>query len=229
MVKAILLVLVGAFVSAVFAEVKPSAEPWLKSGETLLVFGDSLTASKRGYVARLEESLGKRGIKVVNGGLGGDKTPMALTRLARTVSGAKPDAILLFFGANDAVIGRGRWRDEPLVSPDAYRDNLVWMVHFCRLKTSVRKFSIAPPTGRMEGVPATEFGDVRAPYLQAARDAADRTDAVFVPLDEAFDAVRAGLHPDERGCMLTEDGIHPNARGAQLIADTLLKYWNLDR
>ena len=79
---------------AVFAEVKPLAEPWLKEGETLLCFGDSLTASKVGYVKYLTEKLGAKGIKVINGGLSGDKTPMALTRIRQDVAEKKPDAEL---------------------------------------------------------------------------------------------------------------------------------------
>ena len=55
--------------------------PWLQSGETLVCFGDSLTSAANGYVKILQEKLQFRGIKVVNAGLAGDKTPQALTRL----------------------------------------------------------------------------------------------------------------------------------------------------
>ena len=54
--------------------------PWLHAGETLLCFGDSLTAAANGYVKFLQETLQLRGIRVINAGLGGDKTPPCCLR-----------------------------------------------------------------------------------------------------------------------------------------------------
>ena len=212
---------------AVFAEVKPLAEPWLKEGETLLCFGDSLTASKVGYVKYLTEKLGAKGIKVINGGLSGDKTPMALTRIRQDVAEKKPDAVLFFFGTNDAVIGRGRWRDEPIVSPITYRDNLVWMIHFLRLRTKINKFSIATIAGRPEGKHYLEYGNIRDEYFRMAREAADLTGAVLVPLDSETDYIRDSMQPNEKGLKLTEDGVHPTRKGYEILADIMLKYWHL--
>ena len=212
---------------AVFAEVKPLAEPWLKEGETLLCFGDSLTASKVGYVKYLTEKLGAKGIKVINGGLSGDKTPMALTRIRQDVAEKKPDAVLFFFGTNDAVIGRGRWRDEPIVSPITYRDNLVWMIHFLRLRTKINKFSIATIAGRPEGKHYLEYGNIRDEYFRMAREAADLTGAVLVPLDSETDYIRDSMQPNEKGLKLTVDGVHPTRKGYEILADIMLKYWHL--
>lgn len=212
---------------AVFAEVKPLAEPWLKEGETLLCFGDSLTASKVGYVKYLTEKLGAKGIKVINGGLSGDKTPMALTRIRQDVAEKKPDAVLFFFGTNDAVIGRGRWSDEPIVSPITYRDNLVWMIHFLRLRTKITKFSIATIAGRPEGKHYLEYGNIRDEYFKMAREAADLTGAVLVPLDSETDYIRDAMQPNEKGLKLTVDGIHFTKKGYEILADIMLKYWNL--
>ena len=41
-------------------------EPWLKRSETLLCFGDSLTAASNGYVSMLEEALAPQGIRVIS-------------------------------------------------------------------------------------------------------------------------------------------------------------------
>ncbi len=202
--------------------------PWLSQGETLVCFGDSITEAHDGYVALLEEFLSSKGIHVINAGRGGDKTPWALTRLVHDVIDLQPDAVLLFFGTNDAVIGRGRWRDEPVVEPLTYRDNLVWMVHLCRLR-GIRKFSIAPPLGRLEGDSWHEFGDIERDYCQMARAAADRVDALFVPLDTAMEQKREeqGASSDGRPQRLTRDGVHPNPLGCKVIADTMLKVWGL--
>ena len=202
-------------------------EPWLKRGETLLCFGDSLTASTIGYVSMLEEALAPQGIRVINAGVGGDKTPHALTRLVTDVIEQKPDAVSIFFGANDSVIGRGCWRDEPVVEPITYRDNLIWMIHICRLKSNIRRFSIAAPSGRIEGDAWHEFGDIRRDYCLMARQAADLANAVFVPLDTVMDQRRDTMPATDNGLKLTRDGVHPTTDGYRLIAETMLKTWCL--
>lgn len=209
------------------AEVKPISEPWLKSGETLVCFGDSITASKNQYVKDLTEQLAAKGVKVVNAGKSGDKTPMALTRI-KDVAAMNPDAVMFFFGANDSVIGRGRWRDEPVVDPVTYRDNLVWMIHWFRLYTSVKKFSIVAPTGRCEGDAYGEFGDICPKYGLAAREACDMANAVLVPLDTAFafEQRRSKIDPSE--FLLTRDGVHFSRRGSELAASTMLRSWKMD-
>ncbi len=199
--------------------------PWLERGETLVCLGDSLTESPQGYVSMLEAELAPRGIHVINAGLGGDKTPQALTRLVSDVIDRKPDAVSILFGANDSVIGRGCWRDEPVVEPITYRDNLVWMVHLCRLKGIIRKFSIAAPTGHLEGDALLDFGDIVRDYCLMARQAADLADAVFVPLDVALDRRREAMSATPDGLKLTVDGLHLTADGYRLMADTMLKTW----
>lgn len=217
---------VAIFVQAAFAEVRPLEKPWLEKGETLVCFGDSITAGDASYVQLLSKALEPKGVKVVNAGLPGDKTPMALTRI-RDVAAAKPDAVMFFFGANDSVIGRGRWRDEPVVEPTTYRDNLIWMVHCLTMKAGVKKFSIVVPTGCCEGAGLSEFGPICVPYQLAAREAADRMNAVPVPLDYAFaQAYKSGV-PDEKGLVLTDDGVHFSKKGKELAAETMLKAWNM--
>ena len=203
--------------------------PWLQSGETLVCFGDSLTAAANGYVKFLQEKLQFRGIKVVNAGLGGDKTPQALTRLQKDVIDLQPSAVSIFFGNNDAVIGRGIWRDEPTVSPQTFQDNLKWIIHLCRLRSSIRKFSINTLTNRMEGRSYLNFGDCLTPYNQAARKAADDMNACLVPLDAVFARLReenyARMSPE--GLLYTKDGVHMNEDGYRIVADTMLREWNM--
>ena len=200
-------------------------EPWLNDNETLVCFGDSLTAAPAGYVRLLADALRPRGIKVINAGRGGDKTPWALTRLVPDVIERKPDAVSIFLGTNDCVIGRGRWADEPRVSPETYHGNLVWIVYLCR-QAGIRKFSITPPLWRFEGAAWAEFGEAMLPYRQAARDAADECRARFVPADIAV-ANEWAKHPGHTGLLLTTDGTHLNEAGCRLLTDTLLSSWNL--
>ena len=203
--------------------------PWLRAGETLLCFGDSLTAAAKGYVKTLQDELQFRGVKVLNAGLGGDKTPLALTRLKTDVIDRKPDAVSIFFGNNDSLIGRGEWRDEPVISPLTFEENLKWIIHLCRLLGGIRKFSINTVTGRLEGRLYHEFGDLLREYCLAARRAADSMSARLVPLDTVFadlrEKNRGSTSPE--GLLYTKDGLHMNDEGYAIIARTMLREWNL--
>lgn len=198
-------------------------KPWLADGETLICLGDSLTASPNGYVKILQERLAPRGVEVINAGRGGDKTPWALTRLEQDVIARQPAALSIFLGANDAAVGRGIWADEPVVTPEAYRSNLVWMVHLCRM-AGMRTFSITSPLWRFEGKAWKAFGDIMALFCLAARQAADEMQVRFVPADVAF-AEEWARHPGHTGLLLTTDGVHLTPQGNQLLAETMLRTW----
>ena len=217
------LLLVSAMSSV--AMVKPLEGPWLKAGEKLVCFGDSITAGKNSYMKHLSPVLEKNGVAVVNAGRSGDKTPMALTRI-RDVAAEKPDAVMIFFGANDSVIGKARWRDEPTVSPEAYRDNLVWMIHYLR-QQGVKKFSIVVPPGCCEGESMLEYGVSCPPYAEMARVASDKTDAVTVSLDMVFAREHMKSADGSAKLNLTRDGIHFSEKGSKLAADAMLKAWNM--
>ena len=204
--------------------------PWLSQGETLVCFGDSLTAAESGYMSILETKLSERGIKVINAGLGGDKTPAALTRLDSAVGVHKPDAVSIFLGANDAAVGRGIWADEPIVPPECYQGNLEWMVHLLRLKYQVKKFSIATPLWRFEGETYAMHGDILFAYRLAARSAADKMGTLLVPLDTVWENAvikNESRRDPDTGYLLTRDGTHPNQEGYGIIAEAFLKYWQM--
>lgn len=205
-------------------------KPFLLPGETLVCFGDSLTQAKEGYVSVLQKELEKRSIKVINAGLGGDKTPAALTRLQEKVIDLAPDAVSLFFGSNDALIGKGKWRDEPVVDPVTYEDNLCWIIHLCRLRSEkIRKFSINTILPRFEGHVYREFGLCSTPYCQAARRAADRMNARLVSLDVLFERLwqQNAAKASQDGLLYTIDGCHMTPEGYEIIAEAMLKEWNL--
>ncbi len=199
--------------------------PWLTAGDTLICFGDSLTNAADNYVDRLAERLAPRGITVLKRGRGGDKTPWALTRLQTDVIDAKPTAVSIMLGTNDAQVGLGKWADEPTISPELYRGNLVWMMHLCKL-AGISKFSITPPLGRFEGALRRVAGDVFGPYRDAARQAAAALQARVVPADVAFLEAWES-HPQHTGLLLTRDGGHLNGKGNDLVAQCCLEAWGL--
>ena len=195
---------------------------FLEPGETLVCFGDSLTHADPGYVSILQERLPEN--TVINAGVGGDKTPTALMRFRTDVIERHPDALSIFLGTNDSLVGRGRWADEPMISAEAYRCNLVWMAHTAMLN-GIKKVSIVTPLAEPEGDNWYEQGDIYAEYCLAARAAANELSLRIVPVDTMFrDEWRK--HPGHTGLLLTKDGVHPTEEGYKLIAETFLKAWN---
>ena len=195
---------------------------FLEPGETLVCFGDSITHANPGYVGVLQERLPEN--KIINAGVGGDKTITALMRFQRDVLDVKPDAVSIFLGTNDSLVGRGCWADEPMISAEAYRCNLVWMAHLAILN-GIKKVSIATPLAEPEGNNWYEQGDMYAEYCLAARAAANEMKLRIIPLDSMFrDEWRK--HPGHTGLLLTKDGVHPTDEGYRMIAETFLKAWN---
>jgi acyl-CoA thioesterase-1 len=80
-------------------------------GETILVFGDSLSAGfgideQSGWVALLRERLAKQGYaqwQVVNASLSGETTAGGLRRLPPLLARHKPDIVVLELGGNDGL------------------------------------------------------------------------------------------------------------------------------
>jgi lysophospholipase L1-like esterase len=199
-------------------------EKFLEKGETLICLGDSITYAPNGYVSVLQEKLHDN--TIINAGVPGEKTANALVRFKTDVLDRKPDALSIFFGANDAAVGRREWGDEPTLSPEAYYSNIVWMIHIARLN-GVKKFSVTAPFPEYEGEEElSKFGNILQSYCLAARRAADEMHTYFVALDTLF-INEWRKHPGHTGLLLTGDGIHPTVESHRQIADKFLKDWNM--
>ena len=60
-----------------------------------------------------------------------------------------------------------------------------------------------------------------------ARLAADRCDAVLVPLDVAFASEHKKNPESPKKLDLTRDGVHFSEKGSKLAAETMLTAWNM--
>jgi acyl-CoA thioesterase I len=81
-------------------------------GQTLLVYGDSLSAAygmpeRRGWVALLEEKLKRErpDYNVVNASISGETTAGGLARIDAVLERHKPQIVILALGANDGLRG----------------------------------------------------------------------------------------------------------------------------
>ena len=174
-----------------------------RADAVIVAFGDSLTAGTgvapdEAYPARLQARLTREGYayRVVNAGVSGDTTAGALRRVDWVLR-AKPELVIVAFGANDGLRGQ---------SVTAMRDNLEAIVR--RLQAAGARVLLAgmrlPPN----------YGDeLGGAFAAAFPEVARVTGAALMPF--LLDGVAAVPRLNQ------PDGIHPNADGHRTIAERL--------
>jgi acyl-CoA thioesterase I len=165
------------------------------SGETIVCFGDSLTAGKGAdpadsYPAQLERLIGR---PVVNAGVPGDTTATALDRLERDVLARNPRIVLVTLGGNDLMQG--------VPAEEAF-------ANLGRIVDAIQSRGALVVVGGIE-LPLVDRG-----YGEGYEELRDRTGCLLVA------NVLAGLlgHRD-----LMSDQVHPNGKGYAVMAKRFRK------
>lgn len=170
---------------------------------TIVAFGDSLTSGHRlpdaqAYPAVLEASLKAAGIpaRVVNHGVNGDTTAGGVRRLDDALD-ARPDILIVAFGANDGLRG---------VPVTQVRANLE------RIIERAQDEDVAVVLVGMEALPLYGW-QYTIDFHNVFPELAAKYQVPLVPfmLNGVFG------NPD----LMARDGIHPNAQGARVIAGNI--------
>lgn len=165
------------------------------SGNTLMVFGDSLSAaygvqSEEAWVALLRERLDEEGLdqwQVVNASISGETTDGGLRRLPRLLDRNEPEVVIIELGGNDGLRG---------FPPDVIRKNLAAMIEQVN-ESGARALLVGmqiPPNYGQRYTRA--FADI---YPELAEE--HETELVPFFLDGIY---------DQEG-MMQDDDIHPTA------------------
>ncbi len=182
------------------------AIPAAAAATRILAFGDSLTAglglpATQAFPARLQALLAAEGLAVemVNAGVSGDTSADGLARLDWAMAD-HPDAVLVEFGANDALRG---------VDPKLTYANLDQIL--ARVKASGVKAML------LGMLAPSNWGDAyRQEFDAIYRRLADKYQVPLYPF------ILDGVALDPR--LNQPDGLHPNAAGAEIIAERLAPY-----
>lgn len=104
--------------------------PTAWAGQTILVFGDSLSASygiasEAGWVSLLQQRLDRKqlGYRIVNASISGETTAGGASRIRNALETHKPEIVIIELGANDGLRG---------LSLEATRNNLESIMQACR-------------------------------------------------------------------------------------------------
>jgi acyl-CoA thioesterase I len=170
----------------------------------IVAFGDSLSAGyglrpSQSFPAQLQKELKARGHNVVvdNAGVSGDTSAAGLARIAWAI-GNDADAVIVEFGANDALRG---------IDPKETRANMQKIV----AKLNAKRLPVLLTGMRSP----TNWGDTYAEDFDAIfPDLAKEHSLLFYPffLD--------GVVFDSK--LNQQDGIHPNAKGVAAIVKAIL-------
>lgn len=189
--------------AAVTARDAPNLSP---GAPVLVAFGDSLTAGYgvphgQSYPDFLQQELLERGYRyrVVNEGVSGDTTAIALQRIDFALAD-NPEIVVLALGGNDGLRG---------LPADAMETNLRQMVE--RFQAAGAEVVLAGMT-----LPPNFGSEYIREFESAFPNVAKQTGAKLIPF--LLDGVAA-----ERG-LNQEDGIHPTAEGNRIVAKTVADF-----
>lgn len=154
-----------------------------------------------------------------NKGISGNRIVDLLGRVHQDVTLVKPDLLSLLVGVNDLLsedfIGRS-------TDPSLFRAlYALFLEQVCETLPEVKLIVMEPfllPGNHLAD--SVDYRENRlAPYQQAAKDVAADFSAVYVPLQDRFNALCAKRDP----MYWLWDGVHPTEAGHAVVADAWLK------
>lgn len=128
-----------------------AAKPSIASAQTILVFGDSLSAGfgvplGQGWVALLEQKLAQNKLnhtsyKVINASISGETTSGGLARFNSALATHKPNIVILELGANDGLRGL------PIIDMQANLNQMIAQAKTAKAKVLLLGMKIPPNYG----------------------------------------------------------------------------------
>lgn len=219
MTTALLAALLGGAIGA-------HAEQAIKSGDSIVFLGDSITEGKSpdGYmwlVAKGCEVNGIEQVKAVSAGVAGNTALQMLSRMEKDVLAQKPTWMTLSCGVND--IWQAKKGKETV---EQYRNAVVSIVD--KAQAAGIKVMILTATMISEN-PTNDTNVMAVPYNDALRAVAKEKNCLLADLNADMRALvgKADEITRKRGDMLTVDTVHPNSRGTRMMAEGILRAFGL--
>lgn len=191
-------------IGATYAVQSDSALSKSSSPFTLLVLGDSLSASygiaqQSGWVTLLQKRLNQSGYKVsvVNASISGDTTAGGRARLPRALETHKPDLVLLELGGNDGLQGL------PVAHMRRNLEEMIDLAHGSGAQVLLLGIRVPPNYGH-------RYSDM---FEQAFLKIAEAKNVPLVPFILQDVA--------ENKSLMQRDGIHPTAAAQPTILDNI--------
>lgn len=218
-----------------FATGRADEPPSVRSHQrtlTVVTLGDSITkgvrpgvTAEQTFATLIEKGLSQSGLatRVINAGIGGERTDQALKRLDQIVNlpdnAGQPDMVTVMYGTNDSYVDQGATTSR--ISVDDYRQNLQAIVVQLLRRGIVPVLMTEPRwSERASANGLGENPNIRLePYVVACRETA----ALWrVPLIDHFAAWSEAGSTGTNLHEWTTDGCHPNPDGHKILAELML-------
>jgi lysophospholipase L1-like esterase len=211
------------------------------SNRPIVLFGASSTALRPGtktYGELLQQTFQEKKIpiEVINAGVPGNTTALALQRFQKDVLDHNPSLVVIQFGINDSAVDV--WKDPPMEKPrvelPVYLMNLESMIDRIQnqngevILMSPQRLSWSKKTRELYGKPPYVIDDeegfnvILDTYVAGLRELAVRKNVRFIDINAAY-----SKYPADYGApyseLLHQDGMHPNDQGHQLVFDHLIE------
>ena len=199
----------------------------VQPGQTMLFFGDSITAATPGYLDVLQQVLNHSrpdlGLRLINAGIPGNTIRDLGARLDHDVLARRPDWVVICIGANDYFGAARGMGGVPLAEFEAAYRALVERLQRAGLDPVLMTVPVVGSDEEDSPIP-----DPHA-YNAAIKALAQSAGLRLVDLHRAFYAVYERAAQYKQVVSLSTDGIHPNHQGHALIARTLVQQLGLLR
>jgi acyl-CoA thioesterase-1 len=203
---------------------------YIQNGDTILFQGDSITDCGQrdaqdhmggGYVAMIAGILAARypdlKLKIINRGMGGDRTVELLNRWQEDCISLKPDLLSIKIGVNDVWRKTGEWNEQKYVPLEEYKVNLTSLVDKA-LSSGIKRIVLVSPT-TIEQDNDGELNQILTTYADFAQQLAIERGLLFADVRTLLMKARA----ERPEIIWTGDGCHPTTAGHALIAEAWLK------
>lgn len=178
--------------------------PVYASQQTILVYGDSLSAAyglpqQQGWVALLQQKLQQKNqpARIINASISGETTSGGLSRIDDALAKFKPNVVILELGANDGLRGL------PIKTTRLNLEAMLKKIKKTGAKVLLLGMKMPPNYGASY---TSEFSAMYPQLAQAHR-------ASLVP----FMLENVAAKPE----LIQDDGLHPNAKGQAIILDNI--------
>jgi lysophospholipase L1-like esterase len=204
--------------------------PFLRPHDTILFQGDSITDVGRcstpdglgtGYVSLLcgwfQARYPATKYRVLNRGVGGDRTVELLARWKVDCLDLKPDVLSVSIGVNDVWRLRGEWNGQSFVTKADFEANYRSLLDQA-VAAGIGRFVLMSPTTIAEENDSA-LVDLLDERTEQVKGLARDYGAIYVPTREALNRALK----DAPSTRWTADGCHPTTAGHALLAATWLQ------
>jgi lysophospholipase L1-like esterase len=198
----------------------------------IVMFGAS-TIAFRGKLKvasmQLQQYMDAKGynVEVINSGVPGNNTNLALARFRKDVLDHEPDVVFIMLGINDSAIDVKYGKKDPRVSKTKYIENISNMVDELIKRKIIPVLMTTQPLIMTENLeplynfpPYSEkgFNFLLSEYVQALRDISKEKS---IDLIDVFKIFLDKYKTDDELRKALPDGMHPGEEGQTLISEAI--------